>query len=39
MDGIKLEKSVGVDGFFMVNGVEFIYLPLIITVLRDLCAL
>ena len=39
MDGIKLEKSVGVNGFFMLNGVEFLDLPLIITILQDLCAL
>ena len=38
MDGIKLEKSVGVDGFSMLSGVEFIDLPLIVTMLRDFCA-
>ena len=39
MDGIKPEKSVGVNGFFMLNGVEFLDLPFIITILQDLCAL
>ena len=39
MDGIKLETSVGVEGFFILNGVEFIELPLIITMLQELCAL
>ena len=39
MDGIKLEKSASVDGFFMMNVVDFIDLPLIITMLRDLCTL
>ena len=39
MDGIKSEKSVGVNGFFMLNGVEFLNLPLIITMLQDLCVL
>ena len=39
MDGIKSEKSVGVNGFFTLNGVEFLDLPLIITILQDLCAL
>ena len=36
---MKLEKSKGVDIFLMLNGVEFIDLSLIITNLRDLCAL
>ena len=36
MDGLKLEKS---RWFFMLNDVEYIDLPLIITMLRDLCAL
>ena len=33
MDSIKSEKSVGVYGFFMLNDVEFLDLPLIITML------
>ena len=39
MDGVKLEKSLGIGGFSMLNGVEFIDLPLTITMLRDLCPL
>ena len=39
MDGIKLEKSIDEDSFFLLNGVELTDLLLIITMLWDLCAL
>ena len=40
MDGIKLGgQSVSVGNLFMLNGVEFIDLRLIITMMQDLCAL
>ena len=39
MDSMNLEWFLGVDKFFVLNAVEFIDLPLIITMVQDLCAI